>query len=272
MRAARCAVWGVAWGVAIAGTAPAALRAQPAQPASADADAEYAPLVSGALAEFEQGRWEQARAFFERAHALRPSARTLWGLGTTAFELGRYAQAIAELEAALRDPRMPLDGSQRAQARDVIARAARHVGVLSVELEPEHAELALDGERTEDRELALSPGTYTLSARAQGFVERELRVALEAGEQRALRLALTPIPLRVEPPPQQRAALTAQTPANARDETDDGGSVLGSWWLWTAVGVVAAAAVTTLIVLEQDEGSAPGPKVHVRKTVLSREP
>lgn len=269
MRAARGAVCGALLGVAAGLMGTGAARAQPAQPGAADdVDAEYAGLVSGALAEFEQGRWDQARVWFERAHALRPNARTLWGLGITAFELGRYPQAITELGSALRDPRLPLEGAQRAQAEEVIARASQYVAVLSVELAPKRARLSLDGAEVSDRELVLSPGTYTLVARAPGFQERELEVQVGPGEKRMLRLELPPIALHVRTPPSVTPSVVATETARVRDEDEDGGSVLESWWLWTAVGVVIAGGVTAFLVIDDGDDSE---AVNVRREVLTRQ-
>jgi hypothetical protein len=270
MRAARCAVLGALIGVTTALAEPAALHAQPAQTTAVgtDADAEYAQLVSGALSEFERGHWEQARAWFERAHALRPNARTLWGLGVTAFELGRYTQAIEELQIAVVDRRLPLSDEQRTQARDVIARAARHVAMLSVDLVPAQAVLSVDGLETQSRELVLSPGSYTLAARAPGFHERELSLQLAPGEQRELRLTLPPIELDVGATtvPARAIAATSDEP-RARD----GGSVLGRWWFWTAVAlVVAGGAVATYVVV--DGGGDDAEKVDASYDALTRQP
>ena len=268
MRAARCAVLGALIGVTATLAGPAALHAQPAPGTAVDADAEYAQLVSGALSEFERGHWEQARAWFERAHALRPNARTLWGLGVTAFELGRYAQAIEELQIAVADLRLPLEGEQRAQAEDVIARAARHVAMLSVELEPPRAVLSLDGLETRSRELVLSPGSYTLAARAPGFQERELSLHLAPGEKRDLRLTLPPIELDVGATTVPARVTTGTSDEPARR---DGGSVLERWWFWTAVAlVVAGGAVATYVVVAGDGDDAE--KVDASYEALRRQP
>jgi hypothetical protein len=64
--------------------------------------AGYRDLVAEATREFSAGNFAEARTLFEQAHAAKPSARTLRGLGLTAYELRRYVQAVSELEAALR--------------------------------------------------------------------------------------------------------------------------------------------------------------------------
>ncbi|HTU59491.1 MAG TPA: hypothetical protein VMF89_13670, partial [Polyangiales bacterium] len=50
-------------------------------------EASYDALVTAGLEAFEADRASEARAAFERAHALQPSARTLRVLGLTAVAL-----------------------------------------------------------------------------------------------------------------------------------------------------------------------------------------
>ena len=55
---------------------------------SARADAPgFQRAINAAIADFEAGRFEQARTHFAEAHALSPSARTLRALGMVEFEL-----------------------------------------------------------------------------------------------------------------------------------------------------------------------------------------
>src|SRR5262245_18196229 len=103
--------------VFLAGTALAPAPSARAQSAPTDpVQADSARLIAAAVAAYDAGRWSDARGYFEQAHGLQPNARTLFGLGVTAFELGRHAQAIDELRAALADARLPLDAAQRSQA------------------------------------------------------------------------------------------------------------------------------------------------------------
>ena len=44
-------------------------------------ESEYDRLLDDAVAEFGQGHWTEALAFFGRAHAILPNARTLRGMG-----------------------------------------------------------------------------------------------------------------------------------------------------------------------------------------------
>lgn len=231
---------------------PYVIRAQPGDGsgASLESDQEYARLVGSALVAYQEGRFRDARAWFERAHERWPSARTFWGLGVTAFELGRHAQSIVELREALQDARMPLDAAQRAKALDIIGRAERYVGYVRVEVAPKDARIWLDGAQTRERELTLAPGDYTLSARAPNFREVQQQVSVAAGQTRVVKLSLTPLDLDVHDAVVESSPITRQAPG--RD--DEGGGVLTTWWFWTAVGVAVAGGVTAVLLANAGSG------------------
>ena len=58
-----------------------------AQPSARASTTEYEAMITDGLAEFQAQRYAEARALFERAHALSPNARTLRGIGMVAFEM-----------------------------------------------------------------------------------------------------------------------------------------------------------------------------------------
>src|SRR5262249_43441282 len=58
-------------------------------------------LIADAVAEYDAGHFEEARALFRRAQAEAPSARTLRGIGMASFELRDYVEADRALAAAL---------------------------------------------------------------------------------------------------------------------------------------------------------------------------
>ncbi len=248
--------WRIA-GVVVLGTAliGAVASAQtPAAPGPA-VETSYRATVREALAEVNSGNWPEARALFERAHRIKPNARTLRGLGVTAFELRRYVQALRELRAALKDNRNPLTPEQRTEVADIIARAERYVGKLRVRTVPANAALRVDGVAVEGRELALEVGDHEVFASAPGHRDARARVSVEAGATHALVLSLQPLQLK----------LTAATTPTRSDRdprlSEDGErspSILGRWWFWTAVGVVAAGSAVTLgLVLGSEPEPAP---------------
>ncbi|HET6331831.1 MAG TPA: hypothetical protein VFG30_01395, partial [Polyangiales bacterium] len=61
----------------------------------------YSQVIQNAVVEFDAGNWAEARVLFEQAHTLRPSARTLRGMGMASFEIKEYVRAEKELNASL---------------------------------------------------------------------------------------------------------------------------------------------------------------------------
>ena len=155
----------------------------------------YQDLVAQAVQEFSSGHWQEARALFRRAHQLQPNARTLRGLGMTAFELRQYPQALRELEAALQDSRKPLGAKHRKQVKALIERASAFVGRYTVVLQPRSARPKLDGKPASlgpGNVLMLTLGEHLLSAEAEGYEPAQLSVRVQGGERSELRLVLKP--------------------------------------------------------------------------------
>lgn len=154
---------------------------------------EYARLVQDAVTEFNAGKWAEARALFERAHELQPNARSFRGLGLSAIELRRYAEAAVELRAALEDERQPLTAELRPQVEEALQRALNYVGVVDIHLEPANASVLLDGRKVAAIGLRLSIGDYRLQASAPGYHPTELALHVNGDKHQSVELSLTPI-------------------------------------------------------------------------------
>jgi hypothetical protein len=248
-------------------------RAAATDPASGEQDAEYRQLVDDGVAEFGRGNWSEARAFFSRAHQLKPSARTLRGLGVVAYELRNYVEAEALLDQALREPVHPLTAELRTQTEATLAKARTLIGRFRLRVTPADARLSVDGHAAELRNgvLALNAGPHRLVAQRAGFSDGELQIDVHGGEDQELELRLQKAAaLAVAGPPGAAEAVRGGAVADARagarvgDETGradraepDDGSILESPWFWTAVAVVAAGGAATALVLTAD---APDPE------------
>lgn len=103
------------------------------------------------------------------------------------------------------------------------------------------ADISLDGKALgrAPLEQRLAPGSYVLTANAEGYEEERVPMTLTLGDRRELDL-----------------------------EMKKDGSVLGKWWFWTAIGVVAAGGAATFVLLTTERGpdsgsfspgSVPGP-------------
>jgi hypothetical protein len=201
---ARCtaAVLGVCVGLLLCSAAHAQSGEHPA----------YEQTIAEAVREFSAQRFEEARALFKRAHELAPSARTLRGLGMTAYELRMYVQTMRELEAALRDTRKPLTEEQRNHASSLIAKSREFVGRVLLQLLPADATALVDGQPAEVEAggvLLLDVGTHVIGATAADHKPSNVRVRVEGGSEQLVKLALEP----VAPPALEPAVVEPETPA-----------------------------------------------------------
>jgi tetratricopeptide (TPR) repeat protein len=221
------------------GDAPAASDASAASVDPApDLQAQYRDVVARAVTEFDAGRWAEARALFQRAHELWPSARTFRTLGMTSFELRNYAQALRELQASLDDARRTLPEDQRAQVAALIEQTRAFVGRYHVQISPAGAELRVDGvpgALDKDGTLVLEVGRHELRARASGYAESMQRLDVQGREDEALALTL-------QPEPNVPAPVAASQPLPTTSMTDHGGRRL---WTWIAGGTAVALAGTS---------------------------
>ena len=156
---------------------------------------EYRSIIASAVGEFSEGRWAEASAIFERAHALFPNARTLRGMGMCAFEMRHYPEAIRYLDQSLRSPVRELTRSQRHDTEELLGRARGFVGTFRLLAEPAGAEIRVDGEvprQGPEGHVVLGVGEHTVRATASGYrpLQRELMVG--GGEDITVPLTLLP--------------------------------------------------------------------------------
>jgi hypothetical protein len=189
-------------------------------------------LIGDAVAEYEAGHYQEARALFRQAHEKSPTARTLRGIGMASFELRDYVEATRALTASLRDTRRPLTAEQKRHAEALLARAHTFVGRFNMKLKPAGSSLFVDGHPAElepDGILLLAFGRHQLSLRCSTCspAEKDEDINVAGGERREIELALGPAPLPsatdtsggTEPAAEQRRAgrsASCRRPAAAR--------------------------------------------------------
>lgn len=180
---------------------PGAAQAQAAAPDAVDEPArestEYQRAIVGALEEYRLGHFEEARALFERAHAIDPNARTLRGLGMVEFERRHYVRAQELLEASLASSKKPLTEEQRAAVQELLARTNQFVSHFTVATRPAGAapEVEVDGHTIaldDERSFAVEAGEHRVTVRAPGMSARELSLDAVGGERRTLTVDLVP--------------------------------------------------------------------------------
>jgi len=156
-------------------------------------------LIGDAVAEYEAGHYQEARALFRQAHEKSPTARTLRGIGMASFELRDYVEATRALTASLRDVRRPLTAEQKRHAEALLARAHTFVGRFTMKLKPAGSSLFVDGHPAElepDGILLLAFGRHQLSLRCSTCspAEKDEDINVAGGERREIELTLAPAP------------------------------------------------------------------------------
>ena len=228
-------------------TAPVQSQASPSEGAD---KTEYMTLVRKALSEYDLGHFREAKAYFEQAHDLKPSARTLRGLGLTSYELRHYVEAISYMELALGSDVKPLNETMRKQLDSLIAEARLFVARVTVTLSPATARLRVDGHVAKPDDtglLTLDAGRHEFVASAEGHESITRSVEVEGGQEVPLTFTLKPEQVVVAPPPPAPTPTPAPEPVAALEPQpepeaqDEGGEAIAPWLL---IGGGAAVAIT----------------------------
>jgi hypothetical protein len=166
---------------------------------AADDETPVSVLIGDAVAEYEAGHYQEARALFRQAHDKSPTARTLRGIGMASFELRDYVEAVRALAASLRDQRRPLTAEQKRHAEALLARASTFVGRFTMKLKPAGASLFVDGRPAElepENVLLLPFGRHQLSLRCASCspAEKDEDIVVTGGERKDIELALATAP------------------------------------------------------------------------------
>lgn len=204
--------------------------------ASADSK-EYRAAIDVAVREYSAGNWEEALLRFRNAHAIYPNARTLRGMGLTAYELRDYVRAIGWLQDAINSTDNALTAEQRVETEKAVVAARDYAVRLTLSIEPSNAAIAVDGApavRDEAGLILMNPGEHELLAEAQGYEALRRTLRVDAGDRPTLALRL-----------QARGAEAslAAPPAALEESGDD--SVLP----WVAIGAGVAVTATGAVFL-----------------------
>jgi len=214
-------------------------------------------LIGDAVAEYDAGHFQEARALFRQAHEKSPTARTLRGIGMCSFELRDYVEAARALGASLRDQRRPLTAEQKRHAEALLARTHTFIGRFKLKIKPEGSSLFVDGHPAElepDGVLLLAFGRHQLSLRCSSCAptEKDVDLDVSGGEHKDVELALAPAPPSTDTSTITTAGTGASSgtgsgtgpsggvitqPGGGSDTTAEGGHA----HLWFLGGAVAAA-------------------------------
>jgi hypothetical protein len=196
-------------------------RSTPAQP---DATAQAA-FAAGEAA-FERNDYVAALDAFRRAYSRDPRDAVRFNIGICLERLGRFKEAVSELEAASRS--LELSAEKRARATEEARLARRRLGTLRATTEPAGATLHVDGAATCQTpcSVELDPRSHRLTAKLGGR-EVASAVVIVPGETRSVLLRLP------KPPPGQRR------PVADGVQRSDAAFRLGALG-WTGAGLAVA--------------------------------
>jgi len=165
---------------------------------------EYDRLVDEALAEFDDGHYEEALSAFEQAYKVKPSARALRGVAKALFELRAYARCVATIDRALASQDEPLTGALRADVESLRERAMHFVGEAIVDVTPAEATVVLDGEAiAAPFSRVVDVGPHTLDVSAPDHHPQSRRFEIHGGETTRVNVRLDRVqtaPIVVPPP------------------------------------------------------------------------
>jgi hypothetical protein len=214
---------------------------------------EAAKLVAQGTSRFDRRDFQGALDRYREAYAIYPAPKLHYNIALALSGMARSAEAADELTRFLATAGdAPADA--RAQATKLLAALDRELGKIAIDATAAGATASVDGRDVGEPpiELHAAPGSHAIRIVKAGYVPWERTIQVSAGTTArangdlvAIELArpvelrpLTPpeTPMRVEPTP------VPTHPAHITQR----GSLLGRWWLWTAVGaVVIGGAVIT---------------------------
>jgi hypothetical protein len=231
-------------------------------------------LVRQGVAFRRDGKDREALDVFRRAAAIERTPHVLGQMGLAEQALWMWVEADADLHDALAKSDDPWIRKNHDTLEEALKVINRHVGGLIVGGNPKGAEILVNGRVAgtlpTDVPLRVLVGSATLTVRAKGYEDVSRTIDVRADGQISEQVELTPLPstrpaavaLAAPPPapPTTTSAVEASLEAKPSPPTEPASDAEAApfyerWWFWTAVGVVAAGAITTAVVLVHDKKS-----------------
>jgi hypothetical protein len=241
------------------------LRAEPALRAASDAERADQLFRKGTEA-FEKERYSDAYGALRAAWDLAPSYRTAAGLGQVELHLTQYRDAAEHLAYCLRSFPTSGDGGARRHVEEGLAQAREHVAALRVRVDPEGAEVAVDGHPAGraplDGLLFVDPGPHIIQASAEGRTTTSETVDAPVRVTRDVSLSLVASPSASSSASSSGLPASAKSAPAAESTRPSGGSTVSSTGLsdtvWTVIigGSLTAVAVGTAVLFDVKGASA----------------
>ncbi|MEO8905974.1 MAG: PEGA domain-containing protein [Polyangiaceae bacterium] len=166
----------------------------------------HAESTLGAREHFERGvelaqhgDIEAAAQEFEAAYQISPNYSVLYNLGQSYAALGKPVEAVRAFERYLEIGGAKIARSRRSQVEAAISLNRRHIGFVSLSVDPPSASVAVDGRSLSNEtpmgQLALATGEHGLTAIAPGYEPFIGMVQVTSGNSVPFRVQMTPVAL-----------------------------------------------------------------------------
>lgn len=156
-------------------------------------DAEARGLFEAGRAAFDQGRYQDALGYFDRAYQLSRRPQLLYNIGQVHDRLRHDEEALTALQQYLKQVPGATNRSEVEHRIEALRQAM--VGTLHFTLSPAAAQLWIDGEaKTLDASgrLQVGIGSHEILVRAEGYNELRQRMNVRGGDMVELPITLQP--------------------------------------------------------------------------------
>jgi len=220
------------------GSSPVAGDEQRAAAAAHRAD----KLFDAGAKDFEHGRYAEALANLESAHATYPTFRTAAVLGQVELHLKSYRDAAEHLDFALRSLPSTSEHETRQRVMRGLTEARRNVHALSIHCDTRGAEVLIDGAHIAvtplGHELFVEPGNHEVVLRKAGHRDFSMVAYFPAGGARRVQAALERLSTSSSGPRQARGG------AKTGDAAPSGPSQNWTPTVWALGGTLALGAAS----------------------------
>lgn len=241
----------------------AVLSALPAA-AFADPTTEARERFQEGVRLFRASDYAAARAAFEDANRILPNSRILANIAACWAGEGRNGEALSTYRRFLREAGEGVPRRARDEAQSEVDRLRQLVCDIVVVVEPERAEIIVDGRSYGASPLAgpisVEPGEHAVDVRAEGYSPFPRRFTCQAGSETDMAVVLdrlaAPRESQPAPPPPNGATEPEPPPPVGPVPTSPAPTPLGRGpLLWTGIAATGAlavgAAVTGLLTMSK---------------------
>jgi len=202
--------------VLIAALLAASLASARAQDATSAADSEARSAFERGLTELRAESWVEAEQAFRRSLSLVPRPSAQYNLAFVLFKQGRMRESADCLRELARQTEGNLDASFRESSEALLSEVLSHLAMLYIRVEPDHAQLTLDGRATPlagaERALSIDPGGHRVTLSARGYMTRTLSLVAQAGGTTREVVELVPLEVKSTTPAPHDSALARSGP------------------------------------------------------------